>query len=51
MEESELELGVRLPDEKRIEWAKEVMAGMWDKPAHPWKKIYAHNALMMADYC
>ena len=50
MEESELEVGLRLPDEKRLEWARQVMAGTWNKPAHRWSKIYARNALIMADW-
>ena len=50
MEESELEVGLRLPDEKRLEWARQVMAGTWNKPAHRWSKIYARNALIMTDW-
>lgn len=45
-----LELGVRRPDAERIAWAKAVLAGTWDKPAHRWRDVYARNALLLATY-
>ncbi len=48
--QSELELTLRRPDEERIAWAKAVLAGRWDQPAHGWKNIYAQNALQLAEY-
>jgi len=49
-EASKLELGVRRPDTKRIEWARAVQAGTWNKPAHKWRDVYARNALELAKY-
>lgn len=50
MSEAEIELGVRRPDGKRLEWARQVLAGQWKKPAHPWRDVYAQNALRLAEY-
>lgn len=50
MREAELELKVRLPDEERLEWARQVQAGTWNKPAHGWCKVYAHNMLRLAKF-
>ncbi len=50
MRETELELGVRVPGKDRIEWARQVQAGTWNKPAHGWCKVYAHNILRMAKF-
>ena len=49
-EASKLELGVRRPDAERIAWARAVQAGTWNKPAHKWRDVYAHNALQLAEY-
>jgi len=50
MRETEIELGVRRPDAKRVEWARAVLAGTWRKPAHRWRDIYARNTLELAKY-
>ncbi len=50
MREEELELGVRRPDEERMRWARDVLAGKWDKPAHAWRDVYARNALELAKF-
>ena len=50
MAESRITLGVRRPDKKRIEWAKLVQGGKWNKPAHHWRDVYAHNTLELSKY-
>jgi len=50
MREEELELGVRRPDEKRIAWARQVLAGTWTKKAHHWKNVYVRNTLQLKDF-
>jgi len=45
-----LELRVRRPGDDRIAWARQVQAGTWNKPAHKWRDVYAHNILMLAEY-
>ncbi len=52
MEESELEISIRLPDQKRIRWAEHVLSDDWQKPAdaHPWTEIYARNNLKLATW-
>ncbi len=50
MIEERLELGVRKPDAQRIQWAKDVLAGKWNKPAHSWKNIYAQRTLQLAEF-
>ncbi len=47
---SAIKLGVRLPDAKRIEWAKAVKAGTWKGKAHGWKKVYADQTLQLAKF-
>jgi len=47
---SAIKLGVRLPDAKRIEWAKAVKAGTWKGKAHGWKKVYADQTLQLAEF-
>lgn len=48
MEQSELELAVRLPDEKRVNWANEVLSAS-DRPLpHRWSKIYAQETLHLS---
>ena len=49
-EAARLELGVRRPDAERLAWAKAVLAGTWNKPAHRWRDVYARNALRLAEY-
>jgi len=50
MAESRITLGVRRPDRKRIAWARLVQAGKWNKPAHHWRDVYAHNTLELSKY-
>lgn len=50
MQESELELGVRRPDEARLAWAKQVLANPNGPHAHRWSKIYAQEALHLSKY-
>ena len=50
MREEKLELGVRRPDEERIQWARDVRSGTWDRPAHHWRDVYARNALELAEF-
>ena len=41
MEESELELKVRRPDQARIAWAKKVLGDPDGQHPHRWSKVYA----------
>jgi hypothetical protein len=41
---------VRRPSPERIAWARAVQAGTWNKPAHGWKNVYAHNTLRLAEF-
>jgi hypothetical protein len=50
MREEKLELGVRRPDEKRIQWARDVLSGKWKEPAHHWRDVYVRNALELAEF-
>ncbi len=47
--QSAIELGVRLPDAKRIAWAKAVKAGSWKGKPHPWNNVYADQTLQLAE--
>lgn len=49
-EESELTLGVRRPDEKRLKWAKAVLANPDGPHPHRWSKIYAQETLHLSEY-
>ena len=48
--QSSIQLDVRRPDAKRIEWAQAVLAGKWRGEAHHWKKIYAQQTLELARF-
>lgn len=48
--ESEIPIKVRRPDAARVDWAKAVMAGTWNKPAHRWKNKFAKSALALSEY-
>jgi neutral ceramidase len=50
MLERKLELAVRRPDAKRIDWAKQVLSDPTAKHPHRWTKIYAQEALHLAEY-
>jgi len=48
--QSTLEIGVRRPDAKRIEWANAVLAGTWKGKGLRNSKIYAQQALELAQF-
>ncbi|MFO7904483.1 MAG: hypothetical protein R6U98_17605 [Pirellulaceae bacterium] len=48
--QSEIELGVRLPDEARMAWAKSVLANPEAKKPHRWTPIFAREALELSEY-
>jgi neutral ceramidase len=48
--QSAIELGVRLPDAKRIEWAKAVLAGTWKGKGLRNSKVYAQQTLELAEF-
>ena len=50
MQETELQFGVRLPDEKRLAWAKKVLANPKDPRPHRWTPIYAQEALHLSKF-
>ncbi len=50
MRQKDLELGIRKPDEARLEWAKKILADEKAKPPHNWSRVYAKDALRLAEY-
>ncbi len=44
-----LRLGRRLPDEKRLAWAKDVLAKMGDRLPKNWPEVYAREAMYLHD--
>jgi hypothetical protein len=50
MLQREIELGVRKPNQQRLAWAAEVLAKPGAKQPHRWSKIYAQEAMHLADY-
>jgi hypothetical protein len=50
MEESELTLAVRRPDEERLKWAQGVLANPSAELPHRWSKVYAQEALHLSKY-
>lgn len=50
MQESELTLAVRRPDEKRLQWAREVLANPDGPHPHRWSRVYAQEALHLSKY-
>jgi hypothetical protein len=50
MGQSEIELGVRRPDEKRIAWANSVLSGTQDDQPHRWTPVYARETLELSKY-
>lgn len=48
MAEKVIPLGVRRPDEKRLEWAREVLAHPERKHRHGWTPIYAREAIHLS---
>jgi len=49
MREKKLALSVRLPDAKRLAWAKEVLAGMKGRKPTALPEIYAREQLLLAE--
>ncbi len=50
MKETELELSVRKPDARRLQWARDVLADPPKPLPHRWSKVYAQEALHLAKY-
>jgi hypothetical protein len=50
MSQRDLELGVRKPDQVRLEWAKKILADEKAKTPHGWSRVYAKDALRLAEY-
>ncbi|MFQ5811509.1 MAG: neutral/alkaline non-lysosomal ceramidase N-terminal domain-containing protein, partial [Armatimonadota bacterium] len=50
MRQSELQLGVRRPDDARLEWARAATSKPLAKGEHPWRNIYAREALLLSEY-
>ena len=50
MVESELKLRVRRPDEKRLAWAKAILADSSRTLPHRWSKVYAQEAQHLGKY-
>lgn len=50
MLESEVELSIRRPDDKRVAWARAVLTNPDGPHAHRWSKIYAQEALHLAEF-
>ena len=49
--ETELELGVRRPDEKRLAWARGVLADPKRKEGqHPWRAIFADQQVRLSEF-
>jgi hypothetical protein len=46
----ELQLGVRRPDEARLEWAKAAPSKPLAKGEHRWRDVYAREALSLSEY-
>jgi hypothetical protein len=50
MRQSQLELAIRRPDAERLEWARTAPRQPRTKGTHPWRDIYAREALLLAKY-
>lgn len=48
--ETELHLGVRLPDQKRVAWAKQVLENPEGPHPHRWTPIFAQEALHLSTF-
>jgi hypothetical protein len=49
MRQTDLELGIRKPDGARLEWAKKLLADPKAKTPHPWSRVYARDAVRLAE--
>ena len=50
MRQIDLELGIRKPNQARLEWARKILADPKAKTPHGWSRIYARHALRLAEY-
>lgn len=50
MRQSELELGVRKPNEQRLAWSRKILKTPRKEYPHRWSAIYARHALRLAEY-
>jgi len=50
MRETEIEVGVRRPDAARLAWARNLPAKPAGGKPHPWRKIYAREAILLSEY-
>ncbi len=50
MQQTPLELAVRRPDANRLEWARTAPRQPRTNGTHPWRDIYAREALLLAEY-
>ncbi len=48
--QSEIELGIRRPDEERIAWAEAVLSDVQVKQPHRWTPVYARETLELSKY-
>jgi hypothetical protein len=49
MAETRLTLGRRLPDERRLDWARKIVAGMGERVPQNQQEVYAREALYLHD--
>ena len=47
---SQLELGVRRPSAERLAWAEKALSTPRPRGSHPWRKIYAREAITLGKY-
>lgn len=50
MSETSVDLGVRKPDSKRLAWARKILSSKSKGPTHRWTRIFAEEAIHMADF-
>jgi neutral ceramidase len=50
MREKDIELAIRRPDDKRLQWARQILGDKKTKHRHRWTPIYANEALLLAEY-
>ena len=48
MRQTDLELGIRKPDQARLEWARKILADEKAKTPHHWSRVYARDAIRLA---
>ena len=50
MRETQIELGVRRPDDARLAWARQMLDAPRTEHPHNWTATYAREAMNLADY-